>query len=95
MQRKNRVTVTLTDDNMKRMMKAVDEGGITRTKFINKACEDVVIICIKEGDRIAQEFMRLRIALENCELNSEDRKVGEQTCQSLNLLTQKIVAFRN
>lgn len=90
MQRKNRITVTLTDRNYKKMKQTTKMAGITQTEFINQACAGVSIFVMEQSKDIAKEFFLIRVALEKNEINENLRERVEKICQSLNLLTEKI-----
>lgn len=95
MQRKNRITVTLTDQNYKKMTQTTEKAGITRTEFINKACAGVSIFVMEQSKDIAKEFFLIRVALEKNEFSENTRERVEKTCQYLNLLMEKIEKCRN
>ena len=95
MQRKNRITVTLTDQNYIKMKQTTEKTGITQTEFVNQACAGVSIFVMEQSKDIAKEFFLIRVALEKNEISENIREKVEKLCQLLNLLTEKIEKCRN
>lgn len=88
-----RVSFIITEENAAKMLQVTNNTGITQTEFINAACAEVPVLCIHNSMSLAAEFMKLRILLEEGDLSAEARKVGDEICQSLNVLTAEIRSF--
>ncbi len=95
MQRKNRITVTLTDQNYKKMKQTTEKAGITQTEFINEACAGVSIFVMEQSQDIAKEFFLIRVALEKNEISENIREKVEKLCRYLNLLMERIEKCRS
>lgn len=85
-----KISVILTPENYEKMQEVVKNTGMTKTDFINRACDECTVVGIAETADLAAEFAKLRDALgdENC--NEEARKAGDKVCQSFALLVEKI-----
>lgn len=84
-----KTTVNLTEENVKKIKKAITDSGMTQSDFINQAIAGIPFIMLGDRKSIAQSFFELRIML--AEKNDiKFRKEVEELCRSLNLLMEKI-----
>lgn len=93
--KKVKISVILSPENHERMLQVLDNTGMTKTEYINQACSNIAIIGIAETANVAEEFAKLRIALENENLTKEAKEAGECACQSLSSLTEKLATRNN
>lgn len=90
-----KISIILTPENFKKMEEVTKHTGMTRTEYINNACDKCVVIGIAETANVAEEFAKLRAALENAYSHEEVRKVGDAVCQSFALLMEKMTKFHD
>lgn len=90
-----KISVILTPENFKKMEEVTKHTGMTRTEYINNACDKCVVIGIAETANVAEEFTKLRAALEKANSDEEVRKVGDAVCQSFALLMEKMTKLNN
>ena len=74
--KKVKISVILSPENHERMLQVLDNTGMTKTEYINQACSNIAIIGIAETANVAEEFAKLRIALENENLTKEAKEAG-------------------
>lgn len=84
-----KTTVNLTEENAKKMKRAISDSGITQSDFINQCIAKIPFVMLGDRKSIAQSFFELRI-LATRNIDNEFRKGVEELCQSLNLLMEKI-----
>lgn len=91
---KGQISVILTEENFKKMQDVTENMVMTRTEYVNAACSGIPIIGLAETKGILQEFVKIRVALENGGLSEEDRGAGEKVCRCLHTLTKQISSLK-
>ncbi|MBR4027748.1 MAG: hypothetical protein IKJ01_09425 [Lachnospiraceae bacterium] len=87
-----KTTVNITEANLKKMNRVLEESGMKQTEFINKAIAQVPIIMLGNRKTIAEGFVDIRMLL-STENDEKIIKEVNRLCLSLNLLMEKIEEF--
>lgn len=90
-----KISVILTLENFEKMESTIKHTGMSRTEYINRACEECVVVGIAETANLSAEFAKIREALWEENSDIEIRKVGKEVCQSFALLMEKIEKLNN
>lgn len=89
-----KISFRMESANVDKMEAITKNTGITQTEFINKACAEIPIICLKNSEGLADCMMELLTLIEK-EKFSEFREEVDKLCLCLNLLTEEIQSSRS